>query len=82
MEFLEIDLDWSRKLPEALETNFKWFWSHGKPSKAISKNAKILWKMDPTGRHLVEILRCRYAAAQCLKDGPAGPEKRGAGPAF
>ena len=65
LEFLEIDQDWSRKLPEASKTDFRWFWSHGKPSKAISKNAKISWKMDPTGHQMVEISRCRYAAAQC-----------------
>ena len=41
LEFLEIDQDWSRKLPEASETNFEWFWSHGKPPKAISRNAEI-----------------------------------------
>ena len=65
LESLEIDQDWSRKLPEASKTDFKWFWRHGKPSKAISKNAKISWKMDPTGHQMVEISRCRYAAAQC-----------------
>ena len=65
LEFLEIDQDWSRKLPEASETNFKWFLRHGKPSEAIWKNSEISPKMDPTGRQMVEILRCRYAAAQC-----------------
>ena len=68
LEFLEIDQDWSRKLPEALETNFKWFSSHGKRSGAISKIPEILPKIESTSRQMDEILRWRYAAAQCQKN--------------
>ena len=57
LEFLEINQDWTRKLPEALETNFKWFLSHGKRSEAISKIHEISPKMDSTGRQMDEILR-------------------------
>ena len=65
LEFLEIDQGWSRKLPEALETNFRWFSSHGRRSEAIWGKSKISPKMDPTGHQMVETSRCRYAAAQC-----------------
>ena len=59
LEFLRIDQDWSRKLPEGLKVNFKGFSSHGKPSESISWNPKISWNMDPTRSQMVEILRSR-----------------------
>ena len=65
LESLEIDQDWSRKLPEALKTDFKRISSHRKPSEAISKNPEISRKMEPTGSQIMEIRACRYAAAQC-----------------
>jgi len=33
------------------------------------ENPEILRKMEPTGRQMVEISRCRYAAAQCQNIG-------------
>ena len=74
--FLEIDQDWSRKLPEALEIHFKWLLRHRKPSEAISRSQKISWKMEPTGSQMDEILCRRYAAAQCQKISPGDPLPR------
>ena len=65
LKLRELDQESSKNLPEALETNFKWFLSQGKWSEAIWGKPKISQKMEPTGRQMVEISRCRYAAAQC-----------------
>ena len=71
LEFRKITRDGSPKLPEALETDFKWISSHRKASEAISKNPEISREMEPTGSQMMEIRACRYAACQNM--GPPLP---------
>ena len=64
---LQINQEWFRKLFEALQTDSQWFSSHLKLSEAISKIQEISSKLNARCSQMVEILRCRHAAAQCLK---------------